>query len=82
MLKIDEQRVRVWMATRNVRTIEELAQRAGVSSFTIRRLFAGEEFRSSTLSRLANVLEVNPLDLIYVSACPDPHVVAPALAAA
>jgi DNA-binding Xre family transcriptional regulator len=82
MLKINERNVRVFMADRGINTVEELAKKAGVSSVTIRRLFAGEEFRSSSLHSLAQALNCNPLDLLTVEGYPDPHCPAQAFAVA
>lgn len=80
MLKVNERTVRVLMADRGIETIRELAERAGVSTVTINRLFAGDEFRSSTLHGLAQALKCNPLDLLTVEGYPDPLRAAPALA--
>ena len=79
-LKVDERKVRVFMADRGIYTIEDLAKLSGVSSFTIRKLFKGAGFKSDTVQRLADALGCNPLDLLTVEGYPDPHVGAPALA--
>ena len=79
-LKVDERKVRVFMADRGIHTIEELAERSGVTSLTIRRLFKGAGFKSDTVQKLADALGCNPLDLLTVEGYPDPHVGAPALA--
>lgn len=69
------------MADRGIDTKEELAKRAKISSFTLRNLLSGNDFRSSTVKSLADALECNPMDLLQAEGYPSPHVGAPTIAA-
>lgn len=80
-LRINEQMVRMKMVERGIRTVEDLAERTGVTSLTIRTLFKGGDFRAVTLQKLSLALGCNPLDLLIVEEFPDPLVVAPAFSA-
>lgn len=78
-LQVNERTVRILMAAKGIPDTEELGKRAGFSGQTIRNLFEGKEFRSSTLKGLADALDVNPLDLLEVDGYPAPHLGAPAI---
>lgn len=80
--KVNEKAVRVFMAAMGIDTLEKLAEDAGITSMTLRRLFKGDmPFKSSTIESLARVLGCNPLDILIVDGYPDPHLGAPAFAA-
>ncbi|MCD6290359.1 MAG: helix-turn-helix transcriptional regulator [Anaerolineae bacterium] len=79
-LKIDERKVRVFMAMRGIDTVRDLARKAGIHEDTVWKVFKGRNFTAETLERLATALECNPLDLLTVEGYPDPHMGAPALA--
>jgi len=80
-LRIDERRVKLFMAIRGIETQDELAKRAGLHPATLVKLFKGSNFTAETLDKLARAFECNPLDLIAVEGYPDPLDRAPAFAA-
>lgn len=57
------QRLRYWREQRML-TMRELAEAAGVSLTTVNRLEHGKPGEMRTLRRLAEVLKVNPRDLV------------------
>ncbi len=79
-LRVDEQRVRARMVECRIYSVEELARRSDVTSSTLRRMFAGEEFLSTSLTKIATALNCSPFDLLTAEGHPDPLLAAPALA--
>ncbi len=79
-LRIDERRVKMFMAIRGIETQEQLAKLAGLHPTTLVKIFKGRNFSSETLEKLAAALECNPLDLLAVEGYPDPLDRAPAFA--
>lgn len=78
-LRIDERKLKIIMATKEIDTYAALAKKSGLHWTTISKLVSGQGFRSETLDAIANALEVNPLDLLQVEGFPDPHLAAPAI---
>ena len=76
-LRLNERALKVYMAERGINTKEELARASGISTFTLRRIIGGEDFRLSTLESIADALKCNPLDLLEPEGYPSPHVEAP-----
>lgn len=79
-MRVDEKKLRMWMALRGIGTVVSLAERSGVHYTTISSMLKGSGFRSETLDALARALDVNPLDLLDTEDYPAPHMVAPAFA--
>jgi transcriptional regulator with XRE-family HTH domain len=83
MVKISEQKVRMFMALVGIESQKALAERAGVGQTTLVALLHGSRsFTGDTLDRIATALECNPLDLLVTDGHPAPHMGAPAFAAA
>jgi DNA-binding Xre family transcriptional regulator len=61
---IDERKVRVRAAELGVYNTEALIAKTGITGRTLRKLFAGGDFKRDTLVKLAGALECNPLDLL------------------
>ena len=80
-IKIDELRVKQFMLMVGIETQLELARRSGLDKQTVSRALNGDTFRSDTLSKLAEALNVNPMDLVSAEGFPAPHMGAPALVA-
>lgn len=81
-LRIDERKVKIFMASAGIDTIEELARRAEISPATMYNYFNGQSFRSSTVDKIAVILGCNSIDLISTNGTPPPHVVAQTVAIA
>lgn len=56
-----------------------LAELTGMTETTISRLLSGKPFTSSTLEKLAKVLDCSPVDLVDPEGFPSPLVVAQAV---
>lgn len=82
-VRIDRIFVGIKMAEREW-TLGQLAVASGIHENTLRRLLRGEVFNSDTLGRLAQALEVAPVDLIEKNETEfvPPHMDAPALSSA
>lgn len=80
-VRIDERRVKQFMLMAGIDTQLELARRSKLDKQTITRALNGDPFRSDTLSKLAEALNVHPMDLIAAEGFPAPHMGAPALVA-
>ena len=78
-LVIDRTRVRVLMERAGIKTLTELAAKADVHQNTLTKVLNGEEFRSTTVAKLAKALNCNPVDLQVAEGYPDPNLVALAL---
>ena len=81
ILRVNEKAVRVFMANAGIVTMEELGNRTGLTQLTLRRLLAGDPFKSGTIQKLAAALNCNPLDILEANGYPAPHLGAPAIAA-
>lgn len=62
-------------------TARDLASESGISEPTMYRILSGKPFRSSTLDKIAEALECNPVDLIISEGHPAPLVEAPVVTA-
>ncbi len=78
-LSIDRTRVLVLMERAGIATLTELAAKADVHQNTLTKVLRGEEFRSTTATKLATALGCSPIDLQVAEGYPDPNLVAPAL---
>ena len=78
-LRIDERKLRIFMASKGIDTLQELIEKSGVSYSTLYNVLNGANFRSGTLRDLASALDVNPIDLLLIDGYPVPHVDAPAI---
>lgn len=64
------------MADRKL-TQEQLAVAAGITTATLNNINKGGVFKSATLDAIANVLEVDPRDLMRTEGFPSPRLQAP-----
>lgn len=77
-VKINATALKVFLVQRGMEQ-KDLAEQSGVSEQTIVRLLKGKAFTSDTLGKLAEALNVNPVDLIQSDGHPDPLVEAQAV---
>lgn len=63
-LCVNEKAIRRKMIDMDIRTINDLAARSGVSKPTIYEYLNGKSPLSDAFTRLCNFLEVNPLDIL------------------
>ena len=61
---VDEKQLRRIMIDRDIKTINELAQKSGVSKPTIYDYINGKSPMSEAFIRLCNYLEVKPSDIL------------------
>jgi DNA-binding Xre family transcriptional regulator len=79
---VDWQKVRIYMALRNIETEGDLGKRAELNRETIVMLKKGERpFASDTVAKLALALDCNPMDILKTEGFPAPHLDAPVIAA-
>lgn len=65
-MRVDKKTLRIKMVEMGLYSLEELGRRSGVTTQTMRRMFAGGEFESTSVSGIATVLGCSPLDLLTV----------------
>lgn len=63
-LRVDEKTIRRKMIDRDIKTINNLAARSGVSKPTIYEYLNGKSPLSDAFIRLCSFLEVNPMDVL------------------
>lgn len=75
-VRINKGFVRAVLGARNM-SLRDLADASDIGEATLYRIVNGAKFNSTTLEKLADALDCNPVDLLDVSGYPDPHMVAP-----
>jgi transcriptional regulator with XRE-family HTH domain len=75
-IRIDRKKLDYMMLMRDVPTYRELAKRVGVHHNTVNNMVNRGEYSTGLLEKVADVLGVNPLDLISTEGYPDPILVA------
>ena len=58
MRGVNLEKLRIWMAKRNLMSKTALAKEAGLTRVTISRLFAGQEPKYETICRLTEALKI------------------------
>lgn len=79
-LRVDESKVRGYMDDADM-TVLDLADELGMTRSAIYKIFSGVSTTLNTVSRIAEALGVNPIDILDVPEEPPPHVGAPAVIA-
>lgn len=74
-VRINKRLVAVKMAEREW-TLGDMAHHSGIHENTLRRMMRGETFNSDTLGKLAQALNLHPVDLIEMDAPAPPVAVA------
>jgi DNA-binding Xre family transcriptional regulator len=72
ILRVDEKRLDLAMASAGIRQYEDLADAAKISSQTIRNIRKDGICSMNVLASLADALNCNPIDLIVTPGFPDP----------
>lgn len=74
-VKINKGFVKAKLGARDM-SLRDLAEASNIGEATLYRIVNGSAFNSTTLEKLAEALDCNPLDLLDVSGYPAPHMVA------
>lgn len=74
-IRIDRKKLDYVMLMRDVSTYRELAKRAGVHYNTVNNMINRDTYSTELLEKVADVLDVNPLDLLRTEGFPDPVLV-------
>lgn len=75
-IRLDRKKLDYVMLMRDVPSYRELARRAAVHPNTLNNLVNHERYSMNLLAKVAEVLRVNPLDLLKTEGFPEPILVA------